>query len=88
MLTLMDSTVLKVYDLSPLYPFTTSLRLGIYRVWKEQRQKESTMSFVVFQEKRRDSLNKRQGYPVDIEKLIDVVKNTNTILEIDVRTAI
>lgn len=28
-------------------------------------------------------INKREGYPVNIEKLIDIVNDTNTILEID-----
>ena len=28
-------------------------------------------------------INKREGYPVDIEKLVNVAKDTNTILEID-----
>jgi DNA polymerase (family X) len=28
-------------------------------------------------------INKREGYPVNIEKLIDVAKDTNTVLEID-----
>lgn len=28
-------------------------------------------------------INKRAGYPVDIEKVIEVAKNTNTVLEID-----
>jgi DNA polymerase (family 10) len=28
-------------------------------------------------------INKREGYPVDMEKVIDAAKDTNTILEID-----
>jgi DNA polymerase (family 10) len=28
-------------------------------------------------------INKREGYPVNMEKLIDVAKDTDTVLEID-----
>jgi DNA polymerase (family 10) len=28
-------------------------------------------------------INKREGYPVDIQKLVDVAKDTRTVLEID-----
>ena len=28
-------------------------------------------------------INKREGYPINIDKLIDIAKDTNTILEVD-----